>query len=278
MSNIRLAAVQMTSGDDVAANLATARLQLQAAAHHGARLAVLPENFACMPASESARAGIAEADGSGPIQDFLATAARECGLWIVGGTIPIASAEAGRPYAACGVWDDQGRRVGRYDKMHLFDVRVPDSAEAYRESARTMPGNAPLTLDTPFGALGVAVCYDLRFPELFRAMLEREVSIIALPAAFTQRTGQAHWHTLLKARAIENLAYVVAAAQGGEHPGGRHTYGHSLIVGPWGEVLAEAGAGPGVVTATLDADYLLRLRAQFPVLSHRRLDQARVAG
>lgn len=278
MNDIRLAAVQMTSGDDVAANLAVARQQLQAAARHGVRLAVLPENFAFMSASESARAAIAEADGSGRIQDFLAATARECGLWIVGGTIPIGSAEPGRPYAACCVWDEQGRRVGRYDKMHLFDVRVPDSSEAYRESARTMPGNAPLTLATPFGALGIAVCYDLRFPELFRAMLEREVSVIALPAAFTQRTGQAHWHTLLKARAIENLAYVVAAAQGGEHPGGRRTYGHSLIAGPWGEVLAEAGSGPGVVTATLDVDYLQRLRAQFPALSHRRLATGVAAG
>lgn len=278
MNDIRLAAVQMTSGDDVAANLAAARQQLQAAARHGARLAVLPENFAFMSASESARARIAEADGNGPIQDFLAGAAREFGLWIVGGTIPIRSAEVERPYASCCVWDGQGRRVGRYDKMHLFDVRVPDSSEAYRESARTMPGNTPLTLATPFGALGIAVCYDLRFPELFRAMLELEVSVIALPAAFTQRTGQAHWHTLLKARAIENLAYVVAAAQGGEHPGGRRTYGHSLIAGPWGEVLAEAGTGPGVVTATLDADYLRRLRAQFPVLSHRRLATGAAAG
>jgi deaminated glutathione amidase len=278
MSTTRLAAVQMTSGDDVAANLAAARMQLEAAARHGATLAVLPENFAFMSADEGARARIAEPDGQGPIQDFLATAARELGLWIVGGTIPIASADPARPYAACCVWDAAGRRAGRYDKIHLFDVRVPDSAEAYRESARTMPGSAPLTLATPFGALGIAVCYDLRFPELFRAMLEREVSVIALPAAFTQRTGQAHWHTLLKARAIENLAYVVAAAQAGEHPGGRRTYGHSLIAGPWGEVLAEAGPGPGVVTATLDADYLRRLRTQFPALSHRRLAGSAAAG
>ncbi len=271
MRNTRLAAVQMTSGDDVTANLAQARLHLQAAARHGAWLAVLPENFAFMSADERSRARIAEADGSGPIQEFLAAVARECGLWVVGGTIPLASADPARPYAACCVWDEQGQRVGRYDKIHLFDVQVPDSAEAYRESARTMPGSAPLTLETPFGALGVAVCYDLRFPELFRAMLEREVNVIALPAAFTQRTGEAHWHTLLKARAIENLAYVVAAAQAGEHPGGRRTYGHSLIAGPWGEVLAEASPGPGVVTATLDRGYLQRLRAQFPALSHRRL-------
>lgn len=266
-----LAAIQMTSVDDVAVNLARARAHLAEAARRGARLAVLPENFAFMAADESARARIAEPDGAGPVQDFLAGCARELGLWIVGGTIPLASAESERPFAACCVWDDQGRRAGRYDKIHLFDVRVPDSAEAYRESSRTTPGSAPLTLPTPFGTLGVAVCYDLRFPELFRGMLDAGVSVVALPAAFTRRTGQAHWHTLLRARAIENLCYVVAAAQAGEHPGGRLTYGHSLVVGPWGEILAEAPEGPGVVTATVDPAYLQRLRAQFPVLSHRRL-------
>jgi nitrilase len=261
----------MTSSDDVAANLREARLHLEAARRSGAALAVLPENFAFMAQDESARGRIAEPDGAGPIQEFLARAARECRLWIVGGTIPIASGESERPYAACCVWDAEGRRVSRYDKIHLFDVRLPDSSEAYRESRRTMPGSAPLTVATPFGRLGIAVCYDLRFPELFRAMLAAGVSVIALPAAFTQRTGQAHWHTLLKARAIENLCYVVAAAQAGEHPGGRRTYGHSMIVGPWGEVLAEADAGPAVVTATLDGEYLQRLRTQFPALNHRRL-------
>lgn len=269
-----LAAIQMTSIDDVDANLSRARAQLEAAAAAGAALAVLPENFAFMSADESARSRIAERQGDGPIQAFIARAARECGLWIVGGTLPIVSAETDRPFASCCVWDDRGQQVARYDKIHLFDVRVPDSSEAYSESQRTMPGSAPLTLDTPFGRLGVAVCYDLRFPELFRSMLAAGVSVIALPAAFTQRTGQAHWHTLLKARAIENLSYVVAAAQTGTHPGGRRTYGHSVIFGPWGEVLAEADTEPAVVTATMDPDYLQRLRAQFPALSHRRLATA----
>jgi len=278
MSRIKLAAIQMTSVADVAANLKEARIHLDHAARQGAKLAVLPENFAFMAADESARSRITEQDGSGQIQDFLAQAARECGLWLVGGTIPLASGESERPFAACCVWDALGRRVGRYDKIHLFDVRVPDSAEAYRESRRTMAGSTPLTLTTPFGQLGIAVCYDLRFPELFRLMLDREVNVIALPAAFTQRTGQAHWHTLLKARAIENLCYVAAAAQAGEHPGGRRTYGHSMIIGPWGEVLAEAAAGPGVVTATMDDDYLRRLRSQFPALSHRRLTGSALAG
>ncbi len=278
MTRTRLAAIQMTSVADVAANLRQARSSLEAAARQGAKLAVLPENFAFMAADESARSAIAEPDGSGPIQDFLAQAARECSLWIVGGTIPMASGERERPFAACCVWDDQGRRVGRYDKIHLFDVRVPDSTEAYRESRRTMAGSTPLVIDTPFGNLGIAVCYDLRFPELFRSMLDREVNVIAVPAAFTQRTGQAHWHTLLKARAIENLCYVVAAAQTGEHPGGRLTYGHSMVIGPWGEVLAEAAEGPGVVAATMDVDYLRRLRVQFPALSHRRLQGPALAG
>ncbi len=278
MSKIKLAAIQMTSVAEVAANLQQARVLLDTAARAGARLAVLPENFAFMSADESARGSIAESDGAGPIQDFLARAAGECQLWIVGGTIPLASGDSERPYAACCVWDEQGRRVGRYDKIHLFDVRVPGSTESYRESRRTMPGSEPLVLRTPFGQLGIAVCYDLRFPELFRTMLDRQVNVMALPAAFTQRTGQAHWHTLLKARAIENLCYMVAAAQTGEHPGGRHTYGHSLVVGPWGEILAEAPGGPGVVVATMDDDYLQRLRDQFPALSHRRLAGAALAG
>ena len=278
MSMTRIAAIQMDSLDEVAGNLTRVRELLATAATRGARLAVLPENFAFMAADESARAGIAERDGSGPIQDFLSGAAREFRLWIVGGTIPLQSAEPGRPYSACCVWDETGQRVGRYDKIHLFDVRVPESDEAYRESRRTTAGSQPLVLDTPFGRLGVAVCYDLRFPELFRAMLAPQLDLVALPAAFTYRTGQAHWHTLLRARAIENLCYVAAAAQDGVHPGGRRTYGHSMLVGPWGEVLAEASAGAGVVAAAMDIEYLSRLRVQFPALSHRRLPGAALAG
>jgi deaminated glutathione amidase len=270
-ANTVMAAVQMTSGDDLRANLTTARMQLELAAARGSRLVVLPENFAFMAADDAARSRIAEADGRGPIQDYLARAARELRIWIVGGTLPIASPDRERPFAACCVWNDMGERVARYDKIHLFDVQVPGSVEAYRESRRTTPGDSPLTLATPFGEMGVAVCYDLRFPELFRVLMARAVSFMALPAAFTVRTGQAHWHTLLRARAIENLCYVIAAAQSGEHPGGRRTYGHSLVVGPWGEILAEAPPGPGVVTAALDAAYLERLRSQFPALGHRRL-------
>jgi nitrilase len=274
MSKTRIAAIQMTSLDSVDGNLAAAGELLGSAAAKGARLAVLPENFAFMAADESGKVAIAEPDGTGPIQDFLAKTARDLKLWIIGGTIPLRSEDPGRPFAACGVWDDLGQRVGRYDKIHLFDVKVPESNEAYRESKRTMPGSEALVLGTPYCKLGVAVCYDLRFPELFRAMLEPHPDLIALPAAFTYRTGQAHWHTLLKARAIENLCYVVAAAQAGVHPGGRRTYGHSIIIGPWGEVLAEAGEAPGVVTAEMDAGYLERLRAQFPALTHRRLSSA----
>lgn len=274
MSKTRIAAIQMTSLDSVAENLAAASELLRAASTEGARLAVLPENFAFMAADETGKVAIAEPDGKGPIQDFLAKTARELRLWIIGGTIPVRSADPGRPFAACGVWDDAGERVGRYDKIHLFDVQVPESNEAYRESKRTTPGRTALVLGTPFAKLGVAVCYDLRFPELFRAMLEPQPDLIALPAAFTYRTGQAHWHTLLKARAIENLCYVVAAAQTGVHPGGRRTYGHSVIIGPWGEVLAEAGETPGFAIAEMDAGYLERLRAQFPVLTHRRFSSA----
>lgn len=267
----RISVIQMNSCDELRVNLDAAGRLLALAASQGAKLAVLPENFAIMAADESARSRLAERDGIGPIQDFLAGTARELGLWVVGGTIPLQNAEPGRPYSACCVWDASGQRVGRYDKIHLFDVCVPGSDEAYRESRRTTAGSQPLVLETPFGRLGVAVCYDLRFPELFRAMLTPRLDLVVLPAAFTHRTGQAHWHALLRARAIENLCYVAAAAQDGMHPGGRRTYGHSLVVGPWGEVLAEALAGPGVATAAMDLDYLDRLRTQFPALSHRRM-------
>jgi len=271
MTRTKIAAIQMTSVDDVATNIAAAGALLRAASAQGARLAVLPENFAFMAADESRKAGIAEADGSGPIQDFLAATARELRLWIVGGTIPLRSDDPERPYAACVVWNDAGERAGRYDKIHLFDVRVPESNEAYRESRRTTPGRDALVLDTPLGRLGVAVCYDLRFPELFRAMLDPPLDVVALPAAFTYRTGQAHWHTLLRARAIENLCYVVAPAQVGRHSANRLTYGNAMIVDPWGTVLARCPDGEGVCVAQFSRARMERARQELPSLKHRRL-------
>lgn len=270
MKTVKVAAIQMNSGEDVPANLTRARRALRAAAADGVTLAVLPENFGRMGRKEADRIAMTEEEGAGPLQDFLAAEAARSGIWIVGGTIPLKSEDPRRPFAASLVFDDKGRQVGRYDKVHLFDVRVPDSEEAYRESRSTMPGMKPLLIEAPWGVLGVAVCYDLRFPELFRWMSHEGMDLLAVPSAFTYRTGAAHWETLLRARSIENLCYLVAAAQTGTHPGGRQTYGHSMVVDPWGGILAEAGTRPGVVSATIDTVRLKRLRQQFPVLEHRR--------
>jgi predicted amidohydrolase len=271
MKTVKVAAIQMNSGEDVPANLTRARRALRSAAADGVTLAVLPENFARMGRREADRIAMTEEDGAGPLQDFLAAEALRNRMWIVGGTIPLRSEDPKRPYAASLVFDDQGRQVGRYDKVHLFDVRVPESEEAYRESRSTMPGVKPLLIETPWGVLGVAVCYDLRFPELFRWMSHEGMDLLAVPSAFTFRTGSAHWEPLLRARAIENLCYLVAAAQAGTHPGGRQTYGHSMVVDPWGAILAQASAArPAVVSATVDTARLKRLRQQFPVLEHRR--------
>lgn len=264
----QLAAIQMVSGPDLKANLAQAGELLDQAASTGARLAVLPENFAFMGLRDTDKLALAEADGDGPIQAFLSKQARRHRLWLVGGTIPLRGGGE-RARAACLVFDDTGRRVARYDKIHLFDVQVGE--ESYRESATLEPGDAPVLVETPFGRLGLAVCYDLRFPELFRRLAGQGMEILALPAAFTAVTGAAHWEVLLRARAIENLCYVVAAAQGGRHAGGRETFGDSMIVDPWGAVLARRPQQPGVVTAAVDLERLTELRRRFPALDHRRL-------
>jgi nitrilase len=230
---------------------------------------VLPENFALMGRRESDKLALREQEGHGPLQDFLAEQAARHHLWLVGGTLPLQGRDAERTRASCLVYDDQGRRVARYDKLHLFDVQVVDSGERYQESASIEPGDQAAVVDTPFGRLGLAVCYDLRFPELFRALLAQGMELLALPAAFTAATGKAHWETLLRARAIENLCYGIAAAQGGRHSNGRETYGDSLIVDPWGVVLARLATGPGVVLADLDRDRLRHIRQQFPALQHR---------
>lgn len=272
-----VAAIQMNSLGEVAPNLARANDLLADAAKRGAQLAVLPENFALMGANETDKLGVAEPDGAGngntPIQDFLANAAREYGLWIVGGTIPIASEEPDRVYPACPVYADSGERVARYDKIHLFDVGLPDSAEAYRESATFVAGvPEPQVIDTPIGKLGLSVCYDLRFPELYRALSAAGAEIVVAPSAFTHTTGSAHWHVLARARAIENLVTVIAPNQAGHHASGRQTYGHSLIVDSWGQIRAEAQTDANeVVVATVDRKRVHTLREGFPCLSHRRL-------
>ena len=269
MSGFRVGVIQMNSGAEVAANLQHARTLLQDAANDGASLVVLPENFAAMGADDTCRISLAETDGVGPVQDFLAETAARLGVWVVGGSVPLKSADPERPYSSCLVFDDAGRRCGRYDKMHLFDVDVPGSAECYRESAATTPGAAPLRIDTPWGGLAVAICYDIRFPEMFRSLADYE--LLAVPAAFTRSTGEAHWRALLTARAIENQCFVMAAAQTGKHPGARATYGHSLVCGSWGETLAELSAATGHLCVDLNRDELKEQRTRFPALQHRRI-------
>jgi len=267
----RLAAIQMNSGADVAANLRAALAALEQARARGAALAVLPENFAFMGAHERDKLAVAEDEGRGPIQGFLAQAAQRLGLWLVGGTVPLKTAEPQRVAAACLVFDAAGTRVTRYDKIHLFDVDVP-GGDAYRESQSIAPGAPrPVAVDTPAGRVGLSVCYDLRFPELFRLLAAAGAELLAVPSAFTERTGAAHWEALLRARAIENQCYAVAPGQWGAHPGGRRSWGHSLIVDPWGRVLAQHGDGTGVIVADAPLEPLQALRHSFPVLDHRRL-------
>jgi len=266
-----VAALQMTSGANVGANLATASRLADEAAARGARVVVLPENFAFMGLKDADKLGVAEPEGRGPIQDALAALAARLRLWIVAGTVPLAAPGGQRVAASCLVFDAAGERVARYDKIHLFDVDIPARNETYRESAFVAPGDTPRVLDTPAGRLGLAVCYDIRFPELFRAMSAAGAQWFVLPSAFTVPTGRAHWETLLRARAIENLACVVAAAQSGLHQNGRETWGDSLIVDHWGAVLARLPAGEGVVTAELDLEAQAQARRQFPALGHRRL-------
>lgn len=267
----RVAAVQMNSGADVHENLATAARLLARAAADGAVLAVLPENFALMGRHESDKLAVAEAPGNGPIQRFLSSAAREHSMWLLAGTVPLRTAEPSRVAAASLLYDASGACVARYDKIHLFDVEVA-AGESYRESASIAAGAAkPVVARTPAGPLGLSVCYDLRFPELYRALVAQGAELLAVPSAFTENTGQAHWDVLLRARAIENQCYVVAAAQSGDHPSGRRTWGHAMIVDPWGRVLSRVEQGEGLAVAGVPADALKNLRARFPVLEHRRL-------
>ena len=266
------AAIQLASVADRDANLAAAGRLLRQAAAAGVALAVLPENFSFMGVKERDKLAIAEPDGKGPIQDFLAATARELKLWIVAGTVPLqVPGDTDKVYAACLVYDAQGRRAARYDKIHLFDVEVP-GGERYRESATIAPGPiTPVVVQTPIGRLGLSVCYDLRFPELYRALAAQGAEALCVPASFTARTGQAHWESLLRARAIENQCFLIAPGQHGINPGGRATHGHSLILDPWGEILAQEAEGDGVVAAPLARQRLEQVRSSFPALTHRRM-------
>ena len=268
---MRVAALQMTSGPEVAANLAQAGALLEEAARRGARLAALPENFSFMGLKDADKRAVAETEGAGPVQDFLAAAARRLKLWIVAGTTPLRSGADGRVAAASLVYDAGGARVARYDKIHLFDVDIPGRAETYRESANVAPGSEPAVVDTPVGRLGLSVCYDVRFPELYRHLSAAGAQLLSIPSAFTAPTGRAHWETLLRARAIENLCYVIAPAQSGIHPSGRETYGDSMIVDYWGRVLQRLPRGSGCAVAEVDLARQASVRESFPALRHRTL-------
>ena len=262
-----VAAIQMISTPVVEHNLSVARRLIAQAVASGAQLLVLPEYFAIMGARDTDKLALQEEFGTGPLQDFLAQAAREYGIWLVGGTIPLRSSSPDRVMNACLAFNPQGECVARYDKIHLFGF--DNGAERFCESDTIAPGSQAVTFDTPFGRIGLSICYDLRFPELFRSV--GEVDIWLLPAAFTATTGRAHWEVLLRARAIENQCFVVAPNQGGLHPTGRETYGHSLIVDPWGQVLNCLAEGEGVVLAELKASQLERVRKTLPALAHRVL-------
>lgn len=269
-----VAMIQLNSRDNVRINLdRTARL-LYEAKQKGANLAVLPENFAFMGARGAEKLEVAEQDGDGPIQDFLASTAKGLGLWIVAGTVPLRlPGDSSRVAASSLVYNARGIRVTRYDKIHLFDVDVPGTGRGrYRESATIAAGpQTPRCIDTPVGRLGLSVCYDLRFPELYRRLVSDDAELLAVPSSFTVETGQSHWEVLLRARAIENQCWVLAAAQCGTHPDGRPTWGHSLVVDPWGEILGNLEDHEGIVVATIDRQRLRSVRQNFPSLQHRRL-------
>lgn len=256
MSQAKIAAIQMVSAPELEANLVAADRLIGEAAAAGAKLAALPENFYLIGRHERDKVKLAERDGEGPIQRFLSEAAKKHGLWIVGGTAPLSSQDPERIRSACLVFDDTGKRVARYDKSHLFRFVSPE--ESHDESRTLQAGEGGVALASPFGRLGLSICYDVRFPEHYRALAP--VHVIFVPSAFTVPTGQAHWETLLRARAIENYAYVVAPAQGGRHASGRRTYGHTMIIGPWGEVLGRRPDGEGVVLADIDVQRIDEMR------------------
>jgi deaminated glutathione amidase len=271
----KVAAIQMTSSHVVADNLAAAGALLREAKDLGAQIACLPENFSFIGLKDADKLPVAEADGDGMVQSFLSTTARQLDLWILGGTVVIRTHDSRRVANASLLIDAAGKRVARYDKIHLFDVTIPGREEQYRESTHVLPGRKPVIADTPVGKLGLSVCYDMRFPELYRELVSQGAEWLAMPAAFTVPTGRAHWETLLRARAIENLCYVVAPAQVGMHTSGRETYGDSLIVDYWGQVLSRLAKGSGVIAADIDLAAQAESRARFPALDNRQLGLAK---
>ena len=262
---IRIAGIQMASGPNVSANLSEAERLIEIAAAQGAKLVALPEYFAIMGIKDTDKVKVREKEGHGPIQSFLSKIAKRNDIWIIGGSIPLECSDPKKVRNACLVYDNKGKQVARYDKIHLFGLNLGN--EHYREESTIEAGDKVVVVDTPFGKIGLSICYDLRFPELYRAM--GEVDLIVVPSAFTETTGKAHWESLIRARAIENLSYVLAPAQGGYHASGRETHGNSMIVDPWGVVLDRLPRGSGVVLANMNSGYQQSLRNSLPALKHR---------
>ena len=272
----KIAAIQMASGTNISANLIEVSRQILSAVKAGAKLVVLPESFACMSLDDAEQITIAEKDGSGSIQDFLSEQAKKNKIWIVAGTIPLHLEKEHQDYGkkiytSCLVYNESGERVSRYDKVHLFDVYLDATEETYKESETMVPGKKVVVIETPFGNIGLAICYDIRFPEFFRQLIKQNVEVIIIPSAFTAITGKAHWEVLLRARAIENLSYVVASAQGGYHVNGRETYGNSMIIDPWGTILDVLPSGSGYAIADVDINKLKSIRETFPALDNRKI-------
>ncbi len=265
--NSLIAAVQLVSGPRVADNLAAAAHGVAEAAAQGARIVALPEYFPIMGMAEGDKVKVREADGHGPIQEFLAATAKQHGIWLIGGSIPLEAKDAAKVMNSTVVYDPAGQRVARYDKIHLFGFQK--GLERYDEAASIEAGSEPVAFDTPYGRIGLSICYDLRFPELYRRLAP--VDLIVVPAAFTETTGRAHWEILLRARAIENQCYVLAVGQGGKHENGRETHGNSMIVDPWGTIVDRKLKGPGVVLGLLDHGCIAETRANLPALKHRVL-------
>lgn len=272
----KIAAIQMASGTNVSANLNEISRQILSAVKAGAKLVVLPENFAIMGFQDADQVKVAEDEGTGPIQDFLSEQAKKNKVWIVAGTVPLklnsdnANYE-NKVYSACLVYNEKGEVVSRYDKIHLFDVHLEITSETYNESETIEAGSKAVVVETPFGKIGLAICFDLRFPELFRQLVLQGAEIIVLPSSFTAITGKAHWEVLLRARAIENLCYVVASAQGGYHVNGRQTHGDSMIIDPWGTILDHLPQGSGYIIADVDIENINNIRKNFPVLQNRKI-------
>ncbi len=266
----RVAVIQLVSGSDWRVNLERAAYWIAQAAQAGAQLVLLPENFAVFNSSQLVERGRDELSPQGPIRGFIAEQARQHGIWIVAGSLPVLSTDGRRVRSACLVVDDQGVERARYDKIHLFDVDVADSQGSYRESDQIEPGGTVVLVDTPVGRLGLTICYDVRFPLLYQKLVEQGAQLISVPAAFTYATGEAHWQVLLRARAIETQCYLLAANQGGVHNASRQTYGHSMVVDPWGELLGCHAEGEGMVLAPVDLDRVSQLRSRMPIQSHRR--------